>query len=527
MDQLKNLARFFKRPWGVAVLLGIILILIILFSSGNKSGAQLPIRVSYQTINQNITVTGKATPLEKVDLAFERGGTVNEILANVGDRVAEGAPLVRLDTREARAQLDEALARVANHEAILRELERGTRPEELAVQEATVARAETSLKDAQQKAFNEVSNAYTTADDAVHNKADRFFSNPRSNNPQVVLTLNNPQAKTDLETKRASLEQLFSSWQMEIASLDSASDVVATLDSAKVQVAAIASFLDQAATAINGAIGGSNVSQTTLDSWRADVASARSAITISLNTLSSTEEKLRSAETTLTIEKNRLLLALAGSAPEKIEAEAARVLEARSQANLIRAQLAKMTLVAPFSGIVTVQEAKKGQIISPNIPVVSLISPKTLKIEAFVPEISVGKIALQNLVRVVFEALPEESFDGTVIAVDPAEKIIDGVVNFKVTIALRNIPAEDSRLKSGLTANLSIITASKVNVLGIPRYAIHERDKEFFVNLLQRAALVEVPVSIGLRGTDGVWEVVSGLKDGDQILISSEKVTKP
>ncbi len=524
-QRLKTYLRFFRRPWGVAVGLGAVLLLIIVFSSGGNAEARVPIKVAYGTVSQGVSVTGKATPLEKVNLAFERGGVVSEVVAIVGEEVKSGATLVRLDARELQAQLSEALARVESEAATLRELKRGVRKEELAIQEAKVWQAETLLADARNNAKNALTETYTTADDGVHNKVDRFFSNARSNAPQITLTINNPQIKTDLELERVLIENVFSSWQAELSSLNLETILSSAINSAKVYNAQIIKFLDKAAGAVNGAIGGANITQATLDSLRADVAAARNAMNAASSAISTAEGKLISAQASLSIEQNRLALDRAGSDPEKIQAQEARLSQAQSQADLIRAQLAKTRLVAPFSGVITLQDAKKGQLVSANIPVVSLISRDSLKIEAFVPEISIGRIAAGNPATITFDALPGETFEGSVLTINPAEEVIDGVVNFKVTVALQNILSENPRLKSGLTANVNIITATKANVIAVPRYAIQQKDEQFFVSRLKRSSLANIPVAIGLRGTDGIWEITSGLNDGDQILVPSKEVS--
>ena len=178
-------------------------------------------------------------------------------------------------------------------------------------------------------------------------------------------------------------------------------------------------------------------------------------------------------------------------------------------------QFAKTVLRAPIRGVVTRQDAKVGQIVSPNVPVISIISENNLHIEANIPEVDIGKIAVGNPVQIIFDAFPQEKFTGKVFYMDPAETIIDGVVNFKVKI---NFDKKDVRLRSGLTANLTIQARKKDSALILPQYAIVENDRGTFVKKQKGAAFEEIPVTIGIRSKDGFVEILSGVEENEEVL---------
>jgi type IV secretory pathway VirB9-like protein len=71
------------------------------------------------------------------------------------------------------------------------------------------------------------------------------------------------------------------------------------------------------------------------------------------------------------------------------------------------------------------------------------------------------------------DAFPGEKFSGTVSYIDPGETLLDGVVNYKVTIAI-NKSDKTSLIKSGLTTNLEIITNTKSGVLRVPVYSVKD-----------------------------------------------------
>jgi HlyD family secretion protein len=146
--------------------------------------------------------------------------------------------------------------------------------------------------------------------------------------------------------------------------------------------------------------------------------------------------------------------------------------------------------------------------------IASVISDKKFHIEANIPEVDIGKIAVGNPVSITFDAFPDETFTGSVAKIDPAETIVDGVVNFKTTVA---IESPDARLKSGLTANLSIETVKKTGVPILPQSAITETREGTFVKRYENGVFVDREIKTGIRDKNGNIEIVSGVSEGDQV----------
>lgn len=91
---------------------------------------------------------GTLEATEAVDLKAELDGNVQQIYVKAGDRVEQGAVIARLESSDLEAQLRSSKANVAAAEARLKELQAGSRPEEIARAQAAVAQAEASLQDA-------------------------------------------------------------------------------------------------------------------------------------------------------------------------------------------------------------------------------------------------------------------------------------------------------------------------------------------------------------------------------------------
>ena len=474
------LGNFFKTLRRPIVLIPLILIMAVLlgyrFFIRKPESASGIIRVTRGAVVQEVIVTGKTKPTESVDLGFEKIGRVARVSVAVGSQVAAGTVLITLDQSELSADLAETQA-------------------EVRVRQAKLKNAELAWEDAGRGMLDTLRDAYTKADDAVRNRVDQFFSSPRSNNPQLNVTTDTT-LENSLETERLFIESMLVSWQALLAGFTPASDLEPATNTGKENLTRLAAFLNQIALALNTLRPNSTVTQANIDTWRSDVATGRTNVNTAISNLSTAEEKLRRA-------------------PGDIAAEQAEVASAEARVNSIRAQLAKTVLWAPFGGVITKQEARVGEIVAANTPLVSIISRHGLEIEVNIPEVDIGKVGVGNPVRITFDALPDESFSGKVVAIDPAETIIEGVVNFKATILFGKT---DPRFKSGLTANLAIETLRKSNVLVVPQYALIENDQGTFVRKRENGTVKEIPVQIGIRGQDGSVEILSGLGEGDTLL---------
>lgn len=473
------------------------------------------VKVTKGTITQEVIVTGKTKPLQEVNLAFERSGKASRIYAAVGDKVFEGQTLAELDKTELSAQLSQAEANLETQKAKLAELRTGTRPEELQIQEGKVVSARVALSDAKQNMSDKIQESYTKADDSIRNISDQFFNNPHSANPQVSFLIADPTLKSKLENGRLDLESLLPAWKSSLDQLSINSDLGLYSQEALNNANKVKMFLDNAALAVNALTPSVSITQSTIDGWKSNVSSARTTMNAALANLSAAREKMSGAASNLVLAENQLSLEKAGTAPDAINAQEAQVKQAQANLESAQAQMSKAVIRAPITGVVTKQDVKVGEIVSANSPLISIISVGNLQIEANIPEVDIGKVMIGNPVRITLDAFPGEEFSGKVTYIDPAETIIDGVVNFRITIIFNSA---DARLKSGLTSNLNIQTLTKSDVLILPQYAILEYDKGVFARVQSGKTTKEIPIVIGIRGQDSSVEIISGLNEGDEVL---------
>ena len=116
----------------------------------------------------------------------------------------------------------------------------------------------------------------------------------------------------------------------------------------------------------------------------------------------------------------------------------------------------------------------------------------------------------------------DDKFIGTVTFIDPAATDIDGVIYYATKVSFNE---KDERIKSGMTADLTISTDSREDVLVVPSRAVIYREDKKYVQVLNGEILSEIEVSTGLRGDGGLTEILSGLTEGTEVVtfIKAEK----
>ncbi len=491
---------------GFVILLGVLYLIF-----GGSSTKAETVTVEKGNIVEQVIVTGKVKPADEVNLAFDRGGKVARVSAQVGTQVTAGQTLVSLDSSETYAEYLRAQANVAVEQASLDELRRGSRPEEIAINESEVSNAKIALSNAEDKLRAALAESFVHADDAVRNEVDQLFSNARTSNPQIINSVSDTQLKTDINAFRVQIEALLMAWDKNPTDISRGNIVKISNDLNTVKM-----FVDKVAIAANSLTSDYSLSIATINGYKASVSGARTSLISAQATLTSAEEKLNLAKSTLLIAEKNLALKKVGTSEEDIRGQEARVLQYQASLQAVGAQLGKMTLRSPLTGVVTKQDAKVGQIVSVGTSVVSVISNSNLEIEANVSEISVGKVKVGDTVLITMDAFADKTFKGTVTYIEPGETIIDGVVNFKITIAFSEKYEE---VKTGLSTNLSIITEEKTNVLRIPTYAVTKKEGKSFVTKKEGKESVEVAVTTGFKGSDGFVEVLSGINEGDTLVL--------
>lgn len=466
---------------------------------------------------QQVSVSGTVVAARAVDLGVSAGGRVAHVYAAVGDTVSAGALIAEVENGDLRALVLQKQAALETQEAKLASLKSGTRPEEIAIAETAVANDHIVLDQANQGVVNAVQDAYAKADAAIHDDMDQFLSNPRSATPQFNFQIADTQLQNDTLAQRVAMERALSAWQLESATLYPAGDLDSAAARAKAYLSDTSAILGNTSAALSRAIPNSSIPQSAINGYITEIAAARASINTASSALNTALTTRASAASALARDEKTLALNKAGATVDDIAAQEAQVKAAIADLQSARAQLGKTIIVAPFAGTITKMDAKVGAIVSAGSSHISMISSGAFQIESYVPEVSIAHVQVGNPAEATLDAYGAGTvFIVHVVSIDPAETVRDGVSTYKTIL---EFTANDTRIRSGMTANVVITTQKKNNVLSVPRGVVSERDGETYVSILRGTDVVETKVETGDISSMGTIEILSGLAEGDTVVL--------
>jgi HlyD family secretion protein len=179
---------------------------------------------------------------------------------------------------------------------------------------------------------------------------------------------------------------------------------------------------------------------------------------------------------------------------------------------------------APTSGTVLELLVNEGDPVVPltsyqaGTPLTTLADMKALVFKGTVDEIDVGKLREGMPARIKIGALPEAKVEGKVYKIAPKSKTQEGATLFDVEIEL--VPAKDTVLRAGYSANADIVVREKTDVLLIPERLVTFADGKATVELPgtgDKAEPVKKEIKTGL--SDGInVEVAEGLEAGAAVV---------
>jgi RND family efflux transporter MFP subunit len=193
----------------------------------------------------------------------------------------------------------------------------------------------------------------------------------------------------------------------------------------------------------------------------------------------------------------------------------ARVSQANTEYKRALKELENAKIIAPSDGVITEINLKEGEItMGTENAMVMLVD--SLRIKANIAETDITKIALDNAVSITLDAFPpDQIFSGKVVEISPAETIIQGVIYYEVNILFND---HDQQIKSGMTANLDILSSKKENVLKISSEALQYDGNTPFVYVLHNNQKERRNIEVGIMGETEV-EVISGISEQEDIVL--------
>lgn len=183
---------------------------------------------------------------------------------------------------------------------------------------------------------------------------------------------------------------------------------------------------------------------------------------------------------------------------------------------LAKAQLEKLTLTAPFDGVLGLRKVSVGDVVAAGKDIVNLEAIEILKLDFRVPELYLPTVRTGQTLKVAVDSFGGRTFDGTVYAIDP---LVD--VNGRAVVIRARIPNSDGALRPGLFARVALTLDQNPNAVLVPEQAVSAFGNKQFVFKVVEGKAVQTTVTLGERRNAEV-EITAGLQPGDVVVTAGQ-----
>ncbi len=458
-------------------------------SSSTSTTAERTATLARGTLTATVSATGNVKSEAEVRLTFQQVGTVAEILVSEGQTVRKGDVIARLDTQDLELALSQA-------QAALEQAKTAAEQATIAVENAKVQRIIATANYSRTVGSVRASDiaAARAALAAAEANLEKLQSGPT---PEDLAA-----AEANLRNAEAALRQA-----------QSAYDRAFSMNPAGIGASPQALQLEQATNNFNAAKAqydrvAKGADEAQIKAARQQVESARANLDKLLNPvrdfdLQQAEAQLQQADIAL---KNAELQA--ANAQNQVRL-------AEIQLKQAQRRLDQASLKSPIDGVVSSINFKVGELVGAQSAVV-VVDTSRYYVDITVDEVDVARVKTGQSVNITLDALPGITLAGKVTRLSPTSRIVNGVVSYDVRVEM---DPTDVPLRSGMTANASIILEQRENVVLVPNWAVR-RDRETgktFITVREGDQTREVEVQLGLRN-DAFSEVISGADAGMIVL---------
>ncbi len=237
------------------------------------------------------------------------------------------------------------------------------------------------------------------------------------------------------------------------------------------------------------------------------------------------QAQLRKAEYRVTLAsdreaRQRQIYEKGGISLEEYEATLNELNVLRADVELIKAQIDKTEVRAPFNGTVGLRQVSVGSFISTTTPIATLQDITPVKIDFSIPERYAQRVRVSDKISFTVEGLASR-FEGTVFAVEP--RIEAGTR----TLLLRaQSPNPKGQLLPGAFAEIELVLEEIADALTVPSIAVIPEFGGAKVFVVQGGTAMPRPVETGIR-TEEVVQITDGVAPGDTVLVSGIQSLRP
>lgn len=434
-------------------------------------------KVEKQTISTSVTATGTIEPVTKVEVGTQVSGIISKIYVDYNSYVHKGDILAELDRTNLNSELVSAESNLASAVS-----SQNYQNQSVAATARNVEYSTNSLNSA-------------TRDLEISNKDLELA---RKN---LDLARKNVEyAKKDVEIAQANYSRYSTLFQKGLISANDYEQSVQSLNNAQQGLNNAVQSMNQAQQSYNSTLTSNNKAKESVNQAKESLNQARL----------SHEQSLSESE----------------QSRNQVEVQRQNVSKANTN-------LGYATITSPIDGIVLSKEVEEGQTVAASMttPTLFILAQDLtdMRVIAKVDEADIGGVKEGQRVTFTVDAFPDDVFQGGVTQVRQEATTESNVVTYEVVISA---PNDELKLKPGLTANVTIYTMEKYDVLTIPSKALRFTPNE---SLLQDGESIEdcnaekkvwikkgdvfKAIAVETGSTNGtLTEITSGLKVGDEII---------
>jgi HlyD family secretion protein len=505
----------------VALILGTLIYRDVFVPAKNTASALNLYTVARRNVTASITGSGNLVPDTEANLNFKVAGTLTEIDVKVGDHVMAGQKIAKIDDSSAKSALAMAEANVLTASANLQSVE-------TPLTQAQVAQLQNNVSVAQQAYNDAVAQAnLTNSQDASQVDADQAQLTADEATLDASFAYQQDKSKLAADKAQLATDRLtFDADGCVLANAPFSTNPCMT-DFTNVLNDQSAVAADQSKLTLDAAQVNADRSKLSADDSKqqTDKVAGRRSVDQAAASLTSARDQLKTQTQTK---------------PNQVAAANAQLASAQAAVLAARQNLDATTLYAPMDGEVnsingvvgeavgagggTTAEAPGGQAPLPSGTASSAFIQigNVSGMEVVIPfaEADAARIADNQDAQLTFDAVPNLTISGHVIAVGSAATVSSGVVNYYVTITLNQT---DKALKQGMTGNATVTVSKAENALTVPNLAITRTAGQAFVTVYDGGQEIQTPVETGVVG-DQFTEITGGLNDGEQIVLPTVRV---
>ncbi len=460
------------------------------------------------TIIASVSGTGQVTDVNQIDVKSKVSGDVVLINAQNGAHVAAGTLVLEIDPTDANKVVRDAAASLQSAELSLAKLKIQNSDTNLS---ADVLKTYTD-------GFNTVSSTFLDLPGVLINLENTLNEDNLSESAARLDSKTAQNYRSLADNARFLAEKAFNENRINYIALN-ANSSHADIENLIKQTYATTKLVSEAVkdTVSYAAFMADQSEDTT--QFNSELAS----LSANSDTTNSDLSALLTAETTINNNKDTFQ-----NADLDLQSEELAVQAKQNALEDAKDKLADYFIRAPLAGVVANLDAKKADSISSGSIVATIVTPKQLALISL-NEVDVAKIKLGQKATLTFDAIPDLTIAGTVSEIDTIGTVAQGVVTYDVKV---NFDTEDARVKPSMSVSAEIITDMKQDVLTVPNSAVKSQNGASYVEVfdpplpppadglpgsISKIAPNKVPIEIGLAN-DSLTEIISGLKEGDEIV---------